>query len=88
MDIFTVVVVFLVLETAICGVCWFICRERQMPGEIEKYPKRASHYSTPPTQRSAHGGDHQKAWSHAIDQQPKGKDNNVHLTYFPPRILP
>ena len=88
MDIFTVVVVFLVLETAICGVCWFVCRERHIPSETDKQPKRAPYRFAPHPQRSAHGGDHQKAWSHAIDQQPNGKDNNVHLTYFPPRILP
>jgi hypothetical protein len=88
MDIFTVVVVFLVLETAICGVCWFVCRERHTPGDIEKHPKRTSHYSALHPQGSAHGGDHQKAWSHTIDQQPNGKDNNVRLTFFPPHILP
>ena len=88
MDIFTVVVVFLVLEIAICGICWFVCRERHMPGDIEKPPKRTSLYPAPHPQRSAHVGDHQKAWSHAIDEQPNGKDNNVHLTHFAPRILP
>ena len=88
MDILTVVVVFVVLETAVCGVCWFMCRERQMPGDMDTHPRRPSHYSAPHPQRSTHGADHQKSWSHAIEQQPNGKDNNVRLTYFPPRILP
>jgi hypothetical protein len=59
-----------------------------MPGEIENHPRRTSHCSVTHPERSAHEGDHQKAWSHAIDQQPNGKDNNVHLTCFPTRILP
>ena len=87
MDILTLVVIFLILEVAICGLCWFACRERDVSGEIEKQ-KRTSHRSAPHAIRIAHGADHHKAWSHAIDQQPNGKDNNVHLTCFPPRILP
>ena len=35
MDILTVVVIFLVIEIAICGMCWFTCRGRHVPGEKE-----------------------------------------------------
>ena len=38
MDILNVVVVFLVLEAAICGICHFVCRDRQEPG-AETQPK-------------------------------------------------
>ncbi len=87
MDIFTVMTVFLLLEIAICVVCWFVCGEQHVSREIDKQPTSTPHHFAPHPQRSAHGGDHQKAWSHAVDQQSNGKDNNVHLTYFP-RIRP
>jgi hypothetical protein len=87
MDILTVVVVFLILEIAICAACWFVCGGRQISSETDKQLKRTHHFAPHP-QRSPNGGDHHKVWSHAIEQQPSGKDNNVHLTCFPPRILP
>ena len=83
MDIFTVVVVFLVIEAGICGICSFVCRERQVPGEIETPPKRTSHHSALDPPRTTHGVDQQKAWSDATDQQPDRQDNNVHLICFP-----
>jgi hypothetical protein len=83
MDIFTVVVVFLVIEAGICGICSFVCRERQVPSEIESPPKRTSHHPAADPPRTTHGVDHQDAWSDATDQQPDGQDSNVHLICFP-----
>ena len=88
MDIFTVVVVFLVLEIAICAVCWFVCGDRKISSDSDEQPKRTHHFAPHPQRSAVHGSDHHKAWSHAIDQQPNGKDNNVHLACLPPRILP
>ena len=86
MDILSVFVVFLTLEAAICGVCWFVCRDRHLTGR-NKQPKKTSdpliHSS-----RLTHGVDHQKKWSHASDQQLKGHDKGIHLTCSPPGILP
>ena len=46
MDILTVVVIFLIIEAAICGMCWLTCRERQVPGEKE-WSKASDHDSAP-----------------------------------------
>jgi hypothetical protein len=87
MDILTVVVIFLILEAGICGLCCYVCRERQVSSETEK-SKKTSHHSAAHSPRLAHGLDHQKTWSRAADQQLKGHDNNIHLTCFRPDILP
>jgi hypothetical protein len=87
MDILTVVVVFLILEAGICGLCWYVCRERHVSGETEK-AKKSSHHSTAQSPRLAHGVDHQKTWCRAADQRFKGHDNNIHLTCFRSDILP
>ena len=86
MDILTVVVIFLILEAAICVLIGYACRERRVSGEIEK-AKEWSHHSADHSPRLAHGVDHQKSWSRAADQQSKGHDNNIHLTCFGPDIL-
>lgn len=88
MDLFSVVAVFLVIEAAICGICAFLFRERNMTKEQEKQCKRTSHHSVVHPPHITHGNDHQKEWSHAFGQQPKGNDNNARLSYFPPRIYP
>ena len=88
MDILTVVVIFLILEAAICGLCWYVCRERQVSSEKEKALKKTRHHSAPPSPRLAHGVvDHHKIWSRAADQQSKGHDNNIHMTCFRPDSL-
>ena len=83
MDILTVVVVFLILEGAICGLCCYACRERQVSGDSEKASKKTSQHIGP---RMTHGLDHQKAWSHATDQSPNRQDNHAQMTYFTSRI--
>jgi len=88
MDILGVFVVFLALEIAICGVCWFVCGERHMSTDTDKQPKKMFHHSPLHPSRLTQGVDHQKTWSHASDQQLKGHDNNIHLTCFRPNILP
>jgi hypothetical protein len=88
MDIFMVVVIFLVFEAAICAICSFVCRERRTTGEQEKQSKKTSHNSTVHPPHITHGIDHHKGWSHAFSQQPKESDDKMHLTCFPPRILP
>ena len=87
MDILTVVIVFLVLEAVICGVCGFVCRERHLPHERDKQPKKTPQLSAPHPSRIT-SVDHQETWSHASDQQLKGHDKNIHLTCFRPNILP
>ena len=89
MDMFIVVVVFLVLEAAICAMCSIMWRERRMTNESETYPTKTSQHSTVhPPPHLTHGSDHHKEWSHASGQQPKGKDNKALFSYFPPRIHP
>lgn len=88
MDILIVVVVFLVLEAGICGVCCFVCRERHVPEERDNQPKRTSHHSPLHPSRLTPRVDRQAAGSHAPDQRLKGHDNNIHLTCFRPTILP
>lgn len=91
MDILTVLVIFLILEVAICGLCWYVCRERHVSsGKTEKASKKPPHHSAPHSSRLVPGVDHQKktTWSRAVDQQLKGHDNNIHLTCFRPNILP
>lgn len=75
MDILTVVVVFLVLEVAICGICCFVCRERHLPHERDKQPNKMSHHPPLHPSRVAHGVDHQKAWAHATDSQIERPDS-------------
>ena len=77
MDLFSVVAVFLVIEAAICGICAFLFRERKMTKEQEKQSKRASHLSMLHVPHISHGSDHQREWSHALGQQPKGTDNKA-----------
>ena len=86
MDILTVVVVFLILEGAICGLCCYACRERQVPGDCEKASQKTSHLIGPHSPQMIHGVDHQKAWSHATDQSPNRQDNHAQMTYFASRI--
>ena len=86
MDILTVVVIFLILEAAICGLIGYVCRERRVSSEKEKSLMKTSHHSPPHSPRIAHGADQPKTWSHAIDQQPNRQDNNVQMTYFTSRI--
>jgi hypothetical protein len=86
MDILTVVVVFLILEGAICGLCCYACRERQVSGDSEKASKKTSHHIAPHSPRMTHGVDHQKAWSHTTDQSPNRQDNHAQMTYFTSRI--
>jgi hypothetical protein len=88
MDILTVVIVFLVLEALICGVCGFVCRERRVPHEGDKRPTKTSHPSATHPPRIAHGVDHQETWSHGSEQPLKRHDSNIHLTCFRPSILP
>ena len=88
MDIFVVLAVFLVIETAICAICAFLFRERRMTSEQEQPSNRTSHHSNIHPPHITHGIHHQKEWSHALEQQPKAKDNQVHLGYFSPRIHP
>jgi hypothetical protein len=59
-----------------------------MMGEQENPSKKTSHHSAVHPPHITHGIDHQKEWSHAFGQQPKGKDNKAHLSYLPPRIHP
>ena len=87
MDIITVVVVFLALEVAICGICCFVCRKRRGAGEIEQQPERTFYQSTLHPPRNTRGGNHYKAWSHG-DQQSNRQDKNIHLICFPPGTLP
>ena len=77
MDLFSVVAVFLVIEAAICGICAFLFRERNMTKEHEKQSKRTSHHSMIHVPHISHGSDHQREWSHAFGQQPKGTDNKA-----------
>jgi hypothetical protein len=51
MDILTVVVVFLILEGAICGLCCYACRERQVSGDSEKASKKMSYHIGPHSPR-------------------------------------
>ena len=88
MDILTYVVVFVVLEVGICAICCLVCRERSVTTELRKQPKKMSHHPAHEPSRITQSAHHQTAWSHASDQEPNGKDNNVHLTCFPPHILP
>jgi|GEM_PF-6255633 hypothetical protein len=87
MDILMLVAIFVILEAAICGICHFVCRDRHVLG-AEQQPKRMSPHSAPHSPRPIHGSDHQKAWSHATDQHLDRQNDNLHLTCFPPRILP
>ena len=88
MDILTVVIVFLVLEAVICGVCGFVYRERHLPPERDKQTAKTSLDSTPHPSRITHALDHQGHWSHASDQQVKRHESNIRLTYVRPNILP
>lgn len=87
MDILNVVVVFLVLEAAICVICHFVCRDRQVPG-AEKQPKKMSPHSASYSPGVTHGLDHQKTWSHPTDQHSNRQNDTLHLTCFPPHTLP
>lgn len=71
MDIFVVLAVFLVIETAICAICAFLFRERRMTSEQEQPSNRTSHHSVVHPPHITHGNDHQKEWSHALGQPPR-----------------
>ena len=63
LNILTVVVIVLVIEAAIYGICCFMCRERHVPGEIEDQSKITHHHSAHHPSRITHVVDHQKTWS-------------------------
>ena len=84
MDILTVLVIFLILEVAICGLCWYVCRERHVSsGKTEKASKKPSHHSAPHSPRLVPGVDHQKTWSRAVDQQLEGTRQQHPFDLFP-----
>jgi len=86
MDIFTVVVIVLVMEAGIYGLCCFVCRERHVPGEIEKHSKITYHHSALHPPRITTAVDPQKAWPLSTDHQSNGQENNAPLICFPSRI--
>ena len=86
MDILTTVLIVVVIEAGLYGICCLMCRERHVPGEIEKESKITYHQSAHPPPRITHVVDPQKARSPTTDHQSNRQENNARLICFPSRI--
>jgi len=84
MDIFTAIMIFLVIEAGLYGICCFMCRERHVPSEREEQSK--IHHSALHPPRITHVGDPQQPLSHPPDHPSHRQENTAELIYFPSRI--
>ena len=86
MDIFTVFLIVVAIEAGLYGLCCFICRERHVPGEIEKESKITYHHFALHPPRITLAVDPQKAWPPPTDHESNRQENNARLICFPSRI--
>ena len=86
MDILTAFLIVVVIEAGLYGICCLMCRERHVPGEIEKESKTAYHHSAHPPPRITHVVVPQKEWSPPTDHQSNRQENNARLICLPSRI--
>jgi hypothetical protein len=85
MDILTVVVIVLVIEAVIYGICCLMCRERHIPGE-EEQSTIPHHHSVHHSPRITKVVEPEKKWSPPTDHQSNGHENNIRLICFPSRV--
>ena len=86
LNILTVVMIVLVIEAAIYGICCILCREKHDRAETGTRSKLPSHHSGLHPHRMTHVVDPQKAWPPPNEQQSKETQNNARLMCFAPRI--
>jgi hypothetical protein len=66
MMIFTLILIVVLIEAGLYGICCFLCRERHVPGDH-------------PPPRSTQVVDFQKAWPPPTDHQSNRHENNARL---------
>jgi hypothetical protein len=86
MDILTPLLIVVLIEAGLYGICCLMCREKHVPDENRTQPKITHHHPPHHPPHVTHEIEHQEAWAHANDHHSNRQENNARLVCFPPRI--